>query len=175
MYKMDDKLKQWLVDHDIYYISHTHPAVYTVPEAKIHCGHIPGTHCKNLFLKNKKTEQLYLVTFPHDKRMNLNQFRKMTKAPKIRFAGPEELKETLGITPGAVSPIGLVNDVENKVIFIVDEEIWNAEEICCHPNVNTETLQIPKNEFRKLIKATKTTLEITKLSYLEPTSSNETT
>ena len=66
--KMEDSLKRWLVDHDIKYILHTHPAVFTVPEAKRHCGHIPGTHCKNLFLKNKKSGQLYLLTIPHKKR-----------------------------------------------------------------------------------------------------------
>jgi Ala-tRNA(Pro) deacylase len=164
---MDDSLKEWLANHDIHYTLHTHPAVFTVPEAKIHCGHIPGTHCKNLFLRNKKTNQLYLLTFPHEKRLDLNQFRKSVGAPKIRFAEPEDLKEILGITPGAVSPIGLVNDINNKVIFIVDEQIWNAEEVCCHPNINTETLQIPGIEFQKLIRATGNTIEIKKLPYLE--------
>ncbi|MFX1324011.1 MAG: prolyl-tRNA synthetase associated domain-containing protein [Promethearchaeota archaeon] len=164
---MKESLKQWLAAHDIQYILHTHPAVFTVPEAKIHCGHIPGTHCKNLFLKNKRDGQLFLVTIPHEKRLDLNQFRKMIGAPKIRFAEPEVLSEVLGITAGAVSPIGLINDTEDRVIFMVDEEIWNANEIFCHPNVNTETLQIPGSEFRKLIKATKTKMEIKKLPYLE--------
>jgi len=163
---MDDSLKQWLSDHNIQYVLHTHPAVFTVAEAKIHCGHIPGTHCKNLFLKNKKSGQFYLVTIPHDKRLDLNQFRKIIGAPKVRFAEPKDLSEMLGITPGAVSPIGLVNDIEDKVIFMVDENIWNAEEICCHPNVNTETLQIPKAGFHKLIKATRTTMEIKDLPFL---------
>lgn len=163
---MDNKLKQWLTDYDIHYILHTHPAVFTVSEAKIHCGHIPGTHCKNLFLKNKKTGQFYLVTLPHDKHLNLNQFRRLVGAPKIRFAEPKDLLSILGIIPGAVSPIGLINDIENKVIFIVDEKVWNAKEVCCHPNDNTETLQIPGPDFRKLIKATGTTLEIRNLPYL---------
>jgi Ala-tRNA(Pro) deacylase len=168
---MEEKLKQWLSDNHIQYILHTHPAVFTVPEAKIHTGHIPGTHCKNLFLKNKKTGQLYLVTIPYDKRLDLNQFRRMISAPKVRFAGSEDLLEVLGITPGAVSPLGLVNDTEDKVIFMIEEAIWNAKEICCHPNVNTETLQIPGSEFQKLIKATNTTMEIKNLPYLESTDS----
>ena len=165
---MEDSLKKWLKDHNIHYILHTHTAVFTVPEAREHCGHIPGTHCKNLFLKNKKSGQLYLVTIPHEKRLDLNQFRRMIGAPKIRFAEPEDLAGILGITAGVVSPIGLVNDTNNKVIFIVDKNIWMAEEICCHPNVNTETLQIPKADFHKLIKATRTIVEIKNLPYLEP-------
>ena len=100
---MKESLKKWLAENNIQYILHTHPAVFTVPEAKIHCGHIPGTHCKNLFLKNKKSGQLYLVTIPYNKRLDLNQYRKMIGAPKVRFAGPEDLLEVLGITPGAVS------------------------------------------------------------------------
>jgi len=163
---MDKTLKNWLKKHNIQYVLYTHPAVFTVPEAKIHCGHIPGTHCKNLFLKNKKTGQFYLVTIPHDKRLDLNQFRRLVSAPKIRFAEPEDLSNLLGISPGAVSPIALVNDTEDNVIFIVDEKIWNAKEVCCHPNDNTETLQIPGSDFRKLIKATGTSLEIKNLPLL---------
>jgi len=165
--KMEDKLKQWLDVHNIQYILHIHPAVFTVPEAREHCGHIPGTHCKNLFLKNKKSGQLYLVTFPHEKRLDLNQFRRMIGAPKIRFAGPEDLSEILGISAGAVSPLGLVNDTNNEVIFIVDDIIWNADEICCHPNVNTETLQISGPDFQKFIKTTGTSMEVKNLPYLE--------
>ncbi|MFX1388764.1 MAG: prolyl-tRNA synthetase associated domain-containing protein [Promethearchaeota archaeon] len=151
---MNNSLKQWLVKHEINYRLHSHPAVFTVPEAQEHCGHIPGTHCKNLFLKNKKSGQLYLVTIPSEKNLDLNEFRKMIHAPKVRFAGPEDLSEILGITAGAVSPINLVNDVNNRVIFIVDIKIWNAKEVCCHPNINTETLQIPGLDFQKLMKAT---------------------
>ena len=87
---------------------------------------------------------------------------------KIRFAEPEDLLDVLGITPGAVSPIGLVNDIENRTIFIIDEEVWNADEICCHPNINSETMQIPGSEFQKLIEATGNTLEIKELPYSEP-------
>ncbi|MFX1417459.1 MAG: prolyl-tRNA synthetase associated domain-containing protein [Promethearchaeota archaeon] len=169
---MEDSLKRWLADHNIHYILHTHQAVFTVPEAKVHCGHIPGTHCKNLFLKNKKTGQLYLLTFPHDKRLDLNQFRKSISASKVRFADNEDLFKILGITTGAVSPIGLVNDTNNKVLFIIDEIVWNAEEICCHPNINNETLQIPREDFRKLIKATGNSVEIKSLPYLESINSN---
>ncbi len=159
---MENSIKQWLVQHKIQYILHTHPAVFTVPEAKIHCGHIPGTHCKNLVLKNKKTGQLYLITIPYDKKLDLNQFRKMISAPKIRFATGNELSETLGIKAGAVSPLAFINDKNNNVIFMIEESIWNAEEICCHPNINTETLQIPKNDFQKLIRDVSNNFEVRK-------------
>ena len=164
---MKESLRKWLTTHNIQYILHQHPAVFTVPEAKIHCGHIEGTHCKNLFLKNKKTAQFYLVTIPHEKRLDLNEFRRMVGAPKIRFAENQDLFDVLGITPGAVSPIGLINDIENKTIFFIDKEVWNADEICCHPNINSETMQIPGSEFQKLIKATGNSLKIMDLPYSE--------
>ena len=164
---MNEELKSWLENYRIKYILHEHAAVFTVPEANIHCGHIPGTHCKNLFLRNKKTDQFYLVTIPHEKRLDLKQFQKIIGVPKVRFAGPDELKSILGLTAGSVSPLGLINDIENKTIFIVDEEVWNAAEICCHPNINTETLQIPNSDFHKLIKATKNRVEVKKLPYLD--------
>jgi Ala-tRNA(Pro) deacylase len=166
---MDESLKTWLAEHEIDYILHKHKAVFTVPEAKIHCGHIPGTHCKNLFLVNKKTGDFYLVTFPHEKRLDLKRFRKLVSAPKIRFAEAKDLLEILGLTPGAVSPLGLVNDKNNKTIFYVDSDLWNAAEICCHPNVNTETLQLLMENFHNIIKATTNQVEVIKLPYLDDT------
>ena len=160
---MEESLKRWLEEHDIQYILHTHPAVFTVNEAKIHCGHIPGTHCKNLFLIDKKTETYFLVTIPHEKKLDLKKFRKLVRALKIRFVDPENLWNILKITPGAISPIGLVNDIENRTIFYVDLNVWNAEKVCCHPNINTETLQLSKENFQKLINATGNKIEVAEL------------
>jgi Ala-tRNA(Pro) deacylase len=163
---MEESLKKWLENMGIKYKLHSHPAVYTVPEAKIHCGHIQGTHCKNLFLINKKLIEYYLVTIPHNKRLDLKKFRKLVGAPKIRFVDKDGLWDVLKITPGAVSPLGLVNDTLNKTIFYVDHEVWDAEIICCHPNVNYETLQLSKANFHNLIKATKNKIKIENLPFL---------
>lgn len=170
---MDIKLKQWLSDHNIEYTLHTHPAVFTVPEANIHCGHIPGSHIKNLFLRNKKTDQFYLVTIPGEARLDLKQFRKSVGAPKVRFANAEDLFQILGITPGAVSPLGLINDTENRTVFIIEKKLWNADMICAHPNINTETLQITSDNFHRLIHATGNTLEVQNLPYIQETEEEE--
>jgi Ala-tRNA(Pro) deacylase len=164
---MQDSIKQSLAEYKIQYVLHTHRAVFTVPEAKLYSGHIPGTHCKNLVLKNKKTSQLYLVTIPYDKKLDLNQFKRIISAPKIRFADDQELSKVLGITAGAVSPLALLNDKDKKVIFMIEESIWNAEVVCCHPNINTETLQIPGSDFRRLIIATGTKFQVKELPYIE--------
>ena len=164
---MDKTLKIWLVKYDIQYVLHTHPAVFTVPEAKFHCGHIPGTHIKNLFLRNKKTDEYYLVTIPSEKRLDLKAFRKLIGAPKIRFAPPEALIDILGLTPGAVSPLGLVNDANHRAVFILEKELWDAEELCAHPNVNTATLQMKNKYFRKFVKATGTEVRLIEMPYIE--------
>ncbi|MHA1669303.1 MAG: YbaK/EbsC family protein [Promethearchaeota archaeon] len=109
-----------------------------------------------------------MVTIPNDKKLDLNVFRRIVNALKIRFAESKDLFNMLGFTPGAVSPTGLVNDIENKTIFIIDKEVWNADEICCHPNINSETMQIPGSDFQKLIEATGNILEIKELPYSNP-------
>lgn len=164
---MDKSLKEWLEKNEIHYNKHTHPAVFTVPEAKIHCGHIPGTHIKNLFLRNKKTDEYYLVTIPSEKQLDLKAFRKLMGAPKICFADSEALMGILGLTPGAVSPLGLVNDTEHRALFILEKKLWDAKILCVHPNVNTETLQLKIEDFRKFVDATGTELKLVELPYLE--------
>lgn len=163
---MDESLKNWLAEHKIHYMMHTHPAVFTVPEAKIHCGHIPGTHIKNLFLRNKKTDEYYLVTIPAEKRLDLKRFQKLIGAPSVRFATPEALFEILGLTPGAVTPMGLVNDTKHRAVFILEKELWTAEILCVHPNVNTATLQLKNEDFRKFIAATGTEIRLVELPYI---------
>ncbi|MHA1720662.1 MAG: prolyl-tRNA synthetase associated domain-containing protein [Promethearchaeota archaeon] len=164
---MDKQLKIWLENHKIKYKLYKHVAVFNVGEAIIQCGHITGTHCKNLFLRDKKIDKFYLVTIPQEKRLDLKEFRKMIGANKIRFADPEDLMTILGIEPGSVSPLGLINDKKNKTIFFVDETVWNAEKICCHPNINTETLQIPNSDFHKLIIEAKNPIQVRNLPFIE--------
>ena len=162
---MDSKLLAWLVEKDISFIKHEHQAVFTVPEAKIHCGHIPGTHIKNLFMKDKRTGVFYLVTIPSEKRMRLSEFRKMMKFSKIRFGTSEDLMAYLGLTPGAVSPLGLINNINNDVIFITDLTIWNADQIVAHPNINSESLEIKREDFHRLIQETGNEYKILSLPY----------
>jgi len=100
---------------------------------------------------------------PSTMRLDLKSFRKLVKAPKIRFASPEDLLEILGLTPGAVSPLGLVNDTENRTIFYVDKQLWEAPIMCCHPNVNTETVQLSTEAFQSVVKATTNEFRVTKL------------
>jgi Ala-tRNA(Pro) deacylase len=151
---LDIDLEEWLNQNQIEYIIHKHPAVYTVEEAQIHCGHIPGLHCKNLFLTDPKKKKFYLLTLPAQKKMKINEIRQNIGAKKLSFAKPDQLKIYLGLDPGAVSPFGLVNDKENITTYFVDKQVWDADHVCFHPNVNTATLELVKEAFQKAIKAT---------------------
>jgi Ala-tRNA(Pro) deacylase len=163
---MDAKLKLWLEQNEISYVLHTHPAVFTVPEARIHCGHIPGMHCKNLLLQDKRHGQLYLVTIPSDKRLDLKKFRTQIGASKIRFGSEEVLQEYLGLTKGSVSPIGLVNDTTHQVIYLVAPEVWDCPKVNFHPNINSETLVLTRETFHGIIQACETEVRIMEFEYL---------
>jgi Ala-tRNA(Pro) deacylase len=145
---MDEQLKEFLAAHGIEYVLHTHPAVFTVAEAELHCRHIPGLSCKNLFLKDD-AGRFYLVVLPAAKRLDMKRFRGLIGVGKIRFGTDEELYSVLRLTPGSVSPFGLVNDSDMKAIVYVDEEVWDAAIVSFHPNINTETLELTQEAFRR--------------------------
>jgi Ala-tRNA(Pro) deacylase len=149
---MESQLKKWLKKHDIKFKLYSHPPVYTVAQAKKYCGDIPGAHIKNLFLKSEPNNTYYLVTLPGEERLDISALENHLKVDKLRFADENSLKKYLGLTAGAVSPLGLINDKENRVIFIIEKEIWHSESIVAHPNVNTESLKIPRESFQKVIK-----------------------
>jgi Ala-tRNA(Pro) deacylase len=150
---MELSLKEWLDKNEINYKLHIHPAVFTVDEARIHCYSIPGLHCKNLLLKDTKSKKYYLVTLPASKKVELSEIKKRIGAKKLSFVKPETLKDILNLEPGSVSPFGLVNDETNRVTYIIDREVWNAEKTCFHPNINTETLELKREDFQKAINA----------------------
>ncbi|MHA1746633.1 MAG: prolyl-tRNA synthetase associated domain-containing protein [Promethearchaeota archaeon] len=163
---MDATLKQWLDRNKIAYILHTHPPVFTVPEAQIHCGHIPGTHCKNLFLQDKRDGQFYLITIPSNQRLDLKKFRKQIGASKIRFGSVEALQKLLGLTAGSVSPIGLVNDTDHQVIYLVARTVWDSKKVNFHPNINNETLELTREAYHDIIQACGPKFRVMEFDYL---------
>lgn len=134
----------------IEYVRHNHPAVFTVAESKkIGFRSEKGGDTKNLFLRNKKGDVHYLVSIGHNKKADLADLRKKLGESKLSFASPERLMAKLGLTPGSVSLLGLINNAEHDVIVILDKELWGNPVICCHPNVNTATLEIKREDLQK--------------------------
>lgn len=129
-----------------------HQAVYTVEEAKQIENMIDGIGCKNLFITDKKGSY-YLLVLEENKKANLKELAKTLNVSKLTFASSEELKEILGLEPGSVTPLSIINDKENRVLLIIDEYLTNKK-ILVHPNTNTKTISINFNDLVKIINYT---------------------
>lgn len=142
---------RYLDERGIRYTLFEHEAVFTCESAERVCALIPGHICKNLFLVDRKSGKFYLVTLSKDKRLDIKGLTKELGESSMRFGSPEELMEKLGLEAGSVSPLGLINNKEKDVILVVDQETWDAPTISIHPNVNTASLSISRDNFHKLV------------------------
>ncbi|HUU52523.1 MAG TPA: prolyl-tRNA synthetase associated domain-containing protein [Candidatus Heimdallarchaeota archaeon] len=145
------KVYDILRELDISYSKHEHPPVYTVEEAEQHWENITGAHCKNLFLRNKKGKNHYLVLVEGGKRVDLKALTSRLGEDRLSFASPERMMRYLGLEPGAVSPFGLINDRENAVVVVIDQDLKEASHVNFHPNVNTATVGITFADFEKFL------------------------
>jgi len=132
---------------------HEHPPVATVDEAEKHWADIDATHCKNLFLRNQKGTRYYLVIVKHSKRADLRALADQIGDGKLSFASPDRLMTCLGLTPGSVSPFGLIHDAEHHVRVILDRDLKSAQRVSFHPNINTVTLTLAFADFEKFLDA----------------------
>lgn len=129
-----------------------HKAVYNMEElAEVKLPH-PEADAKNLFVRDDKRQNYYLITVKGEKRVNLKDFRRENGTRPLTFASPEELSEILGLIPGAVTPLGLLNDKDHRVKFYLDKDFKDMEFIGVHPNDNTATVWLNPADLIKLLK-----------------------
>lgn len=159
---MEQKLKGYLEKHCVRYAIYEHPAVFTVAESKKLKHEVPGLHCKCLFLKDDSTK-FYLVAMPAEKRLDMKKLRAELDVKKLHFATEGELLDKLGLKPGSVSIFGLINNVAYDVMFIVDKEVWDAESVGFHPNVNTATLVLKHEDLERFYNSIHNPKEIKEL------------
>ena len=132
----------------------SHPALFTVDQSQSLRGTIPGGHTKNLFLKDKKGA-LFLVTALEDAVIELKSLHQLLGASGRFSFGPAELmRETLGIEPGAVTPLAAMSDIERRVTVVLDAALMRHETINCHPLVNTMTTSIAREDLVRFLEAT---------------------
>lgn len=136
---------------DIRYELFEHPPVHTSDEAAIHWQAISGAAVKNLFLRNKKGDRHYLVILGIDKQADLRHLVKVIGDDRLSFGSPERLQKYLGVTPGSVSPLGLIHDSARAVRVIVDSDLRTAERLIFHPNDNTASLTISGSDFQRFL------------------------
>ena len=138
----------------IAYTRHDHPPVFTVEEAEAHWRDIDATHCKNLFLRNQKGSRHYLVVAERHAAVDLKRLAAQLGDDRLSFASAERLAKYLGLTPGSVSPFGLINDPGHHVQVAVDTTLRAAERVAFHPNVNTATLVLSPADFQRFLGST---------------------
>jgi len=129
-----------------------HPAVYTVEEARRLRGEIPGGHCKNLFLKDKKGA-LWLVVCLEDTQVDLKALPGRIGAGRISFGKPDLLMEVLGVEPGSVTPFALINDTEGRVNVVLEKAMMEHEFLSFHPLENTATTTLASADLEKFVRA----------------------
>jgi Ala-tRNA(Pro) deacylase len=145
---------RYLSKHGIDYERHDHPPVFTCEEADHLVPELPAAKTKNLFLRDKKGLQHFLVMVGYEKAVDLKALSSLLGIGGLGFASPERLKKYLGVDPGAVTILGLVHDAGKEVGVIVDEGLWQASAFRCHPLVNTSTLVISKEGLERLLDLT---------------------
>lgn len=107
--------------------------------------------CKNLFLTNRQGTTFYLLLIPGDKPFKTKDISAQIGSSRLSFGSHELMEELLDITPGSLSVLGLMNDLDHDVTLLVDEDVLSAEYFGCHPCINTSTLKFKTSDLTEKI------------------------
>lgn len=147
-----EQLLQRLTELGIGHRTCEHPPVMTVEEARRHTAHLPGGHCKSLFLKDKQGGLWLLVCLDH-RRIDMGRLAKAIGSPRLSFGKPELLQEVLGVTPGSVTPFALINDSERRVQPLLDRAMLAHDELNYHPLTNRATTTIAAADLPRFLQS----------------------
>ena len=128
-----------------------HGAAATAEEADRYWVAIDAMHFKNLFVRNQKGTRHYLIIIRHSKRADLRSIADQIGDGKLSFASPERLMTHLGVTPGSVSPFGLIHNRDRSVRVVIDRDLKSASRVSFHPNINTATLTLTREDFETFL------------------------
>lgn len=148
------ELHEFLAAHGITCERVEHPPVFTIDEVERLVPPLAGTPTKNLFLRDKKGARQALVVVAASKPVDLRALAASTGFERPSFGSADRLKRCLGIEPGSVSLLALVNDPGQAVEVFIDRDLWAADAIHCHPLVNTATLSVRHADVERFLAAT---------------------
>ena len=132
----------------VFYETICHEAVYTMADCETVEKELGAPICKNLFLCNRQQTQFYILMLPNDKQFKTKSLSSELECSRLSFADEQHMIDLHGIHPGAVTPIGLMNDKEKKVQLVIDKDLLTSSEFFgCHPCVNTATIKLNLQEF----------------------------
>ena len=148
-----EKIYEYIKEKNIWYEITEHKAVYSMSELNDIEIPYPEGDAKNLFVRDDKKKNYYLITVRGNKRVNLKEFRKKNNTRQLGFASEEDLMEILNLKPGSVTPLGILNDINKKVIVYLDEDFRKTPGIIgIHPNDNTATIWLKIDDLINIIK-----------------------
>lgn len=147
-------LNAFLAAHGITCERVDHPPVVTIEEVERLVPPLDGAATKNLFLRDKKGTRQALVVVGANKPVDLRALAASTGFERPSFGSADRLKRCLGIEPGSVSVLALVNDPGHAVEVFIDRDLWAADAIHCHPLVNTATLSVRHDDLERVLSAT---------------------
>ncbi len=133
------------------YESHEHPAVFTVAESRALDRDIEGEHTKNLFLKDA-AGTFWLVTVPAEARIDLRSLPAAIGCKRVSFGKPEDMERLLGVTPGSVTPLAMINADARSVTVALDAGLAAADRINVHPLRNTATIGLAGSDVLRLLR-----------------------
>ncbi|MBR1409040.1 MAG: prolyl-tRNA synthetase associated domain-containing protein [Clostridia bacterium] len=147
------EIYDYLKAHGIWYEITEHPAVFNMEELSAVDLPYPDADAKNLFVRDDKRKDYYLITARGDQRVDLKAFRRAYGTKPLTFVKPDELSQILGLIPGAVSPFGLLNDEERKTAFYIDRSFLEGSGLVgVHPNDNTATVWLKTEDLLSIIR-----------------------
>ena len=148
-----DALFKRLDDLDILYTTWHHPAFFTVEEGLEFEKDIPGLHCRNLFVRDKR-ETMFLVSAANETKIDLKKLSALLACGRLSFGSPERLWANLGVRPGSVCPYAIINDTAGAVTMVLDDTIMHATTVNFHPMVNTMTIGVAPQDLVRFIEST---------------------
>jgi Ala-tRNA(Pro) deacylase len=138
----------------IRYERYDHAPVFTCDEADAAVPNHAAVQTKNLFLRDKRGRRHILVVTSCEKAVDIKRFADQVDADHLSFGSPERLAKYLGVTPGSVTVLGLMNDVEHGVELCVDADVWRTPAWRCHPLINSVTLVLSREDIEKFLART---------------------
>lgn len=142
---------QYLDSQGIAYRLTEHPAVFNMAELDAVALPYPDLIAKNLFVRDDKKRSYYLITVKGDKRVDLKAFRRAQGLRNLTFASAGDLMALLGLVPGDVTPLGLLNDADRRVTLFLDAD-FEGSLMGVHPNDNTATVWLQAADLANLLR-----------------------
>ena len=146
------RVYEFLDRNNISYEKLEHEAVTTMEEMDAAGITQKGTVCRNLFLRDAKGRQHYLVTVMEEKHVDTKVLAKDIGSTRLSFGSAERLMDHLGVTQGSVSPLGVLNNENSDVIVVFDRDLVGNTQVGLHPNDNTATVWMDFKDIQKIIK-----------------------